>query len=558
MGHRVFALAATLALAAAAPDSYAQRGWHSDSRFGFKFKPPRKWDQIPLKRNEGWLVAKYLSDKSYFYTDPNGGWTWEHKPELMVIAFVEKIVEEGGEDEKEGEDEGPDEEGIVEIADDPYEDYEDYLDRTYTGGGFHIAELEQDEEDGIPVTKYQIKVEKLATTGPKRIVCWLFDGPGVDFAVQVEVLEDEYRKLRRTIRSFLRSFELIERTEGALPGAASTRSGLGVYISVRDMTEGTPAEREDKRREAERREHEKAIAGLADDWSHALVDDILVLSRSQGRHAKRVAENLAALMDWLDETFPHVGPDEYVRRPILRMCDDSEEERAFARGHRAGGSAWYPLGLEIVTHDDKEGFLESWEVNWSNGRLLDHWFRERDRDLYDAMPMWLSSGMREYVEGARVKGRRMEFRDDGWSRDDLRLLVHQGKAMRPRELMKLTREEFWGSGNVVFDRMAEAQGLVRFMLSEEGQRNRLVRDTLSAYIQNLEAAVDEMAEKDDELKLGAKPTSEAEEEELFRKRREAWQKREKALIDDVFFRTFKSWSERDWERFEKEYFDYVG
>ena len=119
---------APLVLAFLAASAMSQGGgWHQDQRFGFKFLPPKSWTQIPLKVDEDWLVAKYLSDKTYVWTDKEIGWSWEHKPELMVIAFVEQVIDK------------PDGDKPIEIEDgektpivtNPYKDYEDFLDRTY-------------------------------------------------------------------------------------------------------------------------------------------------------------------------------------------------------------------------------------------------------------------------------------------------------------------------------------------------------------------------------------------------------------------------------------------
>ena len=86
------ALFATAGLAANAPAAPQSRGVHTDNRYGFKIKPPRDWQEVPVQANEQWLVAKYLSEKKYFWTDKDRGWSYEHQPELMVIAFVDEAT----------------------------------------------------------------------------------------------------------------------------------------------------------------------------------------------------------------------------------------------------------------------------------------------------------------------------------------------------------------------------------------------------------------------------------------------------------------------------------
>ncbi len=52
--------AALLALCAAAP---AQE-LHEDARLGFKIRAPKDFGEIPLKPDEEWIVARWLSDRA--------------------------------------------------------------------------------------------------------------------------------------------------------------------------------------------------------------------------------------------------------------------------------------------------------------------------------------------------------------------------------------------------------------------------------------------------------------------------------------------------------------
>ena len=81
------AVVAVLAITVCLGATPQRGGWHEDARCGFKLKPPKDWEQVPLKVDEGWHVAKYLSKREYFWTDKDGGWTWTHKPQLTAIAF---------------------------------------------------------------------------------------------------------------------------------------------------------------------------------------------------------------------------------------------------------------------------------------------------------------------------------------------------------------------------------------------------------------------------------------------------------------------------------------
>ena len=153
----------------------------------------------------------------------------------MVIAFVAEITSDERKPATSEEGEEP-----ARARDSSYENYEDYLDRTFAGGGFYVSNRKETKVGGVEVTQLEIKVEKLTYNGPKRITTWIYHAPGLDLAVQIEVLEDQYKKLKRTIDGALRSFKLIERTGGDL--AAGARSGSS-WIGLLDMDEGTPEER---------------------------------------------------------------------------------------------------------------------------------------------------------------------------------------------------------------------------------------------------------------------------------------------------------------------------
>src|SRR5687767_7426232 len=91
MDQRVAAIAALVLAVASGPPATAQEV-HQDTRLGFKLRPPKDFSQVPLKPDEEWIAARWISDKAYFQTDKTDGWTRDHKPELFVIAFPHAMV----------------------------------------------------------------------------------------------------------------------------------------------------------------------------------------------------------------------------------------------------------------------------------------------------------------------------------------------------------------------------------------------------------------------------------------------------------------------------------
>jgi hypothetical protein len=555
----LLALLLVIAAALGAGARAAAQGWHQDERYGFKLLAPRGWKPIPLKAEENWLVAKYLCDETDHWTDKNkgSGWKWEHQAEVMVIAFVAAAIEKKGEVEKvEGED---GEDVTVITLTNPYADYEDYLDRTYAGGGFFVSEREEGTANGLPVTKLEIKVEKLATTGPKRIVTWIYHAEGVDYAVQAEVLEDAYSKRKSTLLSTLRSFREIPRTHGPLPTGGATDAG--VFISFSAMKKGSPAERKEKRVQSERELHARARRSLPPGWQAKEHDRFLVLFNTDPGSADKIAAGSVALLEWAESTLGFIGSEEYVRRPILRICDTVEEKESLQRGVRASDSWGWDAGLEVVTCKDERGST-GWEMDWVNQRLLNLWLHDRDEEIWFGMPGWVEHGLDSYVEGARLSGRKLKFREDLWFTEDIRLAVKQRAHVPVRELMQMTGGQFLDASNDfagIWNRLGQADVLVRFLLSPEAARKKQTKTLLFDYLRNLRDVVLELRDFDEKAEPQKEPTTEEEEEELYKKRHESWEasEREKEVVKRTFERTFAGWSDKDWQTLEKAFVEFV-
>ncbi len=542
----------------AAPALSQGGGWHQDQRFGFKFLPPKSWTQIPLKVDEDWLVAKYLSDKTYGWTDKEIGWTSEHKPELMVIAFVAQVIDTPDGDEPIELEEGEE----IRIISNPYKDYEDFLDRTYAGGGFYIAAREEGIENDVPVTKYEVKVEKLARDGPKRLVTWIYHAPGVDFVVQAEALENHYDKLKSTIASSLRSFKLIPRTEGALPTEA--RVDMGFYISIRSMNEGTPEERRSKRIESERRLHERAITTLLEGWKHRFTKKCLMVYDADPKYVDRVAEHCDKIFEWLEGNLGFIGPEEYVRKPIVRVCADENEMGSFSRGVRDSSSWSWNSGNEIVTCKPEGGFLDN-EMDSVNRSLLDLWLTDRNDQIALGLPSWVRHGLSDYITGARLVKSDLQFRDYVWNLVDFKVAVAQGKNVPVRDLVQMTGSQFWGGSTEApgeyFNRAAQSDMFVRFLLSPEAARSKLTKGLLATYVQNLLAVIAEVEAEHipEQTTSHEAPKTEAEEEEQYKKRHAEWEspEREKQTVQRAFTRTFGGWEDKDWAAVEKAFLKFV-
>jgi hypothetical protein len=364
------------------------------------------------------------------------------------------------------------------------------------------------------------------------------------------VLETAYPKVKDTINDALKSFRLIPRTDAGLPAAAT---GDGVVVVLDNMEKLTPQQRKERRVGLEKSLHGKAKETVSPGWQALQVGRFLVLNHTDEKYARRVAEHAEVIFDWLDDAFPFIGPDEYVRAPILRICKDSNEENSFRTG---GGGYWFSDNqIEIVISQDNEGFVTGWAVERLNRQLLQHWFSERDREMNFAMPYWLEHGLDQVIGTARAKNKKIEFRIDDWERDGIRERLREGTFTRPRDLMKMGTEEYTSSAESFFGRAKEAGGLVRFLATGPASKSSKTRDVLRDYMRNLRLTIDEI-EAEDKAKGKGKttaPKTEKEEEEQFKASSESWKKREKRLLDSTFERSFHGWTDKEWDAFEAAY-----
>ena len=553
-------LVASLLSAGPLPGQY-----HEDTRVGFKLRTPKDWQQIPLQTNEAWVVGKYVSDERTYYTDPTLGWTYEHKPNLNMIAFVE------GADERDLSVEEK-EDSFVVYFQSPWKDYKEYMQATYSGGGFYVAEEVEEEVEGVDVTQMEIKVERGAREGPKRIITWVFHLYRVDLAVQFEVLENHFEKQKKHIYRTLNSFKTVERVE-ALTEAVTGRSALTFDKGSDDMT---PEERKEQRQIAERRAHEVATEGLPEDWEVQKYGNITVLNHSTDKHAKAVVDQAEAMLEWLDEEFGYIGPDEYVRSPIIRICADLEEAQRFM-----SGTSWWQAGtrLEITTYKQGTGMsgptamhLLRDQDEHLNREILALWLNEKNSHLVRSMPRWLRIGLVHVIGSARAKGSKLSFSEDQWERNHLRDAGREGKLMTAKDLLMADPSVFgpdlpkrFGMRNQKDidkqHRNAQAGALVRYLLVGPGSKSRKTKTILHDYLRNLievseaerkaraEAGEDEEEER---------PKTEEEEEEMYREQRNKWREREIKLMKDTFFRTFADFRDNDWKSFEKGWAKFVG
>ena len=527
---------------------------HRDPRHGFEVTIPKGFDQVPIQSSEPWIIAKFLSDKKEFFTDPTTKYTYESQPEITIVRFLDPEIfkdhlEEMAKREvekKKSQEKGAKEdedEAVFDLGLKPYEGYLDYMKRNYKG--FFVEEEEEGEHRGLPVTKYVLNLQDT-----ERICAWEFKTDIAKIAVEYQGLAKTADKSQRTVDRLMKSFKAIDRTE-----SLNLSSFSGEWVSALFMDNLTQEERNNRRKQLEESAWTKATTDLPDEWETYEIDGVRVLSRVDKKHATKVVDRILAIYGWLEETFPEVGKGEYVRRPIVRVCEDEEEYRSFRRGTFDLQSflASVSTDIEIVTYKSDFG-AASWVWSQINTEAMRQWFSDRDRDLTFALPPWLTLGLAGMLEGADVRGGKLKFGQSDLEmflmveakQQDSFLPAHGLLTMSTDRLVKTLQDREYGP-------YVQCTALARYLLDGKGARSKETKDAVPRYLSGLRQVLDQIeteSEKDGKAP-DKKPANEEEEQQLAKARREAFKSREARILEYCLEATFVDWEDKDWESFDR-------
>jgi len=525
--------------------------YHKDERWGFRVRTPKGWDHAAMSASESWIASKHISRRELSAKKKVG---WIERPEMWVVAFPHERADDRGAKVEEKD-------GVPKVTiQNPYRDYKDFLKREpwFVGGGYYFSKEETGEVDGMRVTMYEVKVEKMVDS-PFRMVAWVYHSNDVDFAVQFRILEDWYDDYARTFETCLRSFRRIERT-AAMPGGETTGEKI---TEVEDESKLTPEERMRRRKDRVEATLAKEIAALPKDWISLRSEHYIALSHADEKFTKETLDFAESVRGYLDETFP-LG-DDYVPPGIIRIFATQAEESAFFKGTGFGLFE----GAEQIALSKRTGEEKSWEYEYLGRRVTDQWLEFKNRLLSDNMPYWIREGLKRHMSFARPKGKRIEFKPDAYDREDLRKVVKEGKAIPLKDLFSGDDEQFTQHAHLL-----QAGSVVSWLLGE-GNRGK-VKNAVFRYLQALmqaceeeekayeekrKAAIEGMAkrtvegageegERTEEEEDRREEEIEKELEKGFNEMRDAWKAKGKAIREKAFECAFPDLKDSDWAKLD--------
>lgn len=525
-----------------------KNGFHEDTKYGFKIKVPSKWSGVPVDIDEKWIVAKYLCNRSY--QPKRSEYYIDHRPYMRVIVFTDAARKYKGPKVRQ--------EGNTRIITDssvPYKNYHDYLKRNLRSGGFFFDKEKPTKVSGVPAMQYEVKIEKSAGV-PRRLISYVFEGDEADYAVEFEVLEDHYKKLRPLCYRALKTFKFIDRAAALSAGTtgsnrvvkADTKSlGLSsLSHSGRKTWRKKPAAERKKRRKA----HEDSrIARMTKEvpkgWKVKKSKHVLVLTHADAKYTAKIIKAAEAFRSWLDKKFGKVS-DEYPMKAIIRICADSSEARLYTQ---SSGDAFDPESgnREIVLYKDASFRGTSSEFSNLFGSMYYSYIFDKDPYLYSYGPAWIRSAIWNYVQTGKVKGRSVVFEPGTSEKDALRMARRREAMKSAKEILNMTSTEM----NKLYEsryrlNIAMAMQLLRYV-EGEGRRQKFLKGFVVKYMKGVIAEGERLASK------GRKYTSadtEEEEEARDKERKQAGAKQQKEVMK-ALAQSVCNWSDKQWATLEK-------
>ena len=528
-----FLAAGLMALTLSAPALSAPLADHKDERLGYSIRVPNKWNEVPLRTNEHWVVGRWTCNKVDRWTDPDAGMmTREHRSELRAIAFIEEIINRP--DFEEDDDEEGRSRTKIRIGK-VYRDYPDYLRGTFPDG-FYISKEEPGQLGDHNATYYEVTIETDTGAGERTMLTWVVEMEIAHVALEFEVLDDSLKEKLPLIKKTFRSFKEIPRT---IPINMSDYDDS--YVSLSELEKMKPEERARQVRSRQDKEWEKILSTLPDDWKTDEVDGIRVVHKVDDKYVKKICGRINAVHNCLEKNFGEIGKGEYVRKPILRICESYEEEQQFAEGNYGSTRS-----SELVTH---KGDYTGFEGRYLNLETLNMWFMDRDADLFYGLPAWIRNGLNFAFGGAEFKRGSIKF--DKKITNNARASFRESGYIDIGEVMMMNSAEFNGMAQSRDYRAHyEAAALVQYLLDKpKGKAKTLLME----YMTNVGAALDaiDAEEKEARKENGYKrPETEEEEEKALKEREERFKANERRILEQAYTRTFQPWSTKEKESFE--------
>ena len=559
-----------------------QAGTHTDEKVGYKIKTPKDFERNEEGASFGSMSTVDFSDpyvldtfdctKELSVSVPTGG-SMSYTRRMWTLYFPEQSAAELARKREEANNAKLEEGKAVAVNFGPgtiYQSFEEWAKARVSG--FFFEDTKKTKIGGMPAVIYEMKFEKLSMV-PQRWLGCAIDIPGGEFAVMFSLPEQRFSKYKGECNSCFKSFRMLDDS-----GLRSRDQDRELDIAAEDVfgdkdeDEMTPAELKEKRERQREEAFEKCLAELPKGWRSLKTDNYLVVYECDPKYAKKVGRQAEAVREWMAETFPNMG-DGIVQAGIIKVYESDERIPSGHMSYTFGKGKVREIWFGEPSHKGHQS-----EFSSLNTRVMNNWLTDKNSELWDRMPSWLSRGLREYVEDAELKGSKVKFDMDDWERRRLEQAreaqkaydgAESGAPLKPLKLLFTTTGDELFSGVNGSHAHAQCGSIVRYLIEGPGSRNSKTNKLIDNYIANLFELVDEVErklekERKERSKSGADNRNLSDEERLaaedeeYRKRREGeYGSMAGELLTKSFAKTFNGWDEGDWRSLDHSWKKYA-
>jgi hypothetical protein len=569
-------LAGAIVLAAGS----AWAGSHVNEKVGYRLKLPEDFEHVPEEEPSGEPGEFFIpsdpnridSFKCTKTLSTNEGWQFRrfvmtyYFPEITAADIAKRREEEQKKAGEEGATFTIDGLGGDRI----YLTFKEYAEANIRG--FFFSAEKPAKVAGHDATLYEMTFEKLSNL-PQRWMACSYKVPGGEFAIVATCTEQHFKKCKPDMTSLFNGFKMLD-AEGLRAkdhGSVTFKAPTGDDV---DEDELSPEEILARRKQQREEAFEKCRAGLEKGWRHMETDNFLVVYECDPKYAKDVGRQAEGVRAWLEETFPGIG-EGFVQAAIIRVYE-SEDRIPASRGgwSFSFNSKGHVQEIRFGRSADRSGFVS--EFDSLNEDVMAAWFRQKNSELWNRMPEWLTMGLYEYIEDADLKGAKLVFSPDEWEKDQMTEALRlsedfkgdaAGAPLKPlRTLLAMSEGDLYAQWS--YSRV-QCASVIRYFIEGPGRNNAKTRTLLGDYIKNLYAQVEEVekrieeqekAEREGKKKkegLSEEEALAAEDEEYKKKRENAYGAVAKELLDKAFQTTFADWSDQDWAALENSWRNHV-
>ncbi len=522
---------------------------YKNAKYGFQFKIPKDFHQVPINLDEKWVVAKFL------YKRPLEGKRVFRSmtPEVRVIIFPKFSAKEFSKRRINKVKKGR--ETVITALQNPYRNYKEYLRENYKKGGWFVKDEKEVKIAGLPTSKKVISVtQKMQgeTSASNFLYSWEIHYPDATYVFQFEILADYAKKFRTSIKGSVRTFKPIPRSEDL-----ETPTSAGSTIKIKRIDPKSKATEASATPEGRRKARKakldkiivKAKTTLPPGWAYYEKKPFVYLyNKKVGlRFVKRVAKQSNMLWKWLHKNLDFIGED-FAVGGVIRICNSPAEANAYI--DTSGKNAYSARTREVVIYKDRDwGFDEmSWYLN---SGITQRFLSDKNERLWYSLPPWLDDGFTYYIKNFKAKNGKLVSKPSDYEMEIIRDYLRTDKFRPAKDLIQAKYGKGYDS-NKLEDRV-EALAISNFLMTK-GQKKKKYAKIINSYLRILDQEIRDL-QREFNKKFFASSTPKGKKGQKDDGGKEnwlrSWKEKRNKIFKTCLEKTFKGWTQRDWENLDK-------